>query len=244
MLRVLLVDDYEPWRAFAASMLQNQTELRIVGEATDGSEAVQIAQQIRPDLILLDIGLPKLNGLEAARRIRELCPRSKIVVVSENCSRDFAEAALRTGAGGYVVKSSAASELLPAIAAVLEGKQFISPRLAGRTLGDEEHGHTGSPPLLNVEHHEIRFYANDAALVDDFASFLEPSAQKGHTVIVIATESHCTDIRRRLQARGLDTSIAVQQKRYIGLDVADAHLPFIEQAIKAATGEGLHIAVG
>jgi len=238
------VDDYTPWRVFVASMLQNQPKLGIVGEATDGLEAVQIAQQLQPDLVMLDIGLPKLNGLEAARRIRELCPLAKILVVSENRTRDIVEEALRAGAGGYVIKSFAAGELLSAIAAVLEGNRFISAHLTGPPTGDKEHEHTESPHRQNVEHHEIRFYANDAALVDDFASFLEPSAKKGHAVIVIATESHRNDILRRLQADGLDTSIAVQQKRYIGLDVADSHLSLIEQAIKAATEKGLHVAVG
>ena len=89
---------------------------------------------MQPDLILLDIGLPSLNGIEAARRIREVSSTSKILFVSENRSPDLAEEALNTGAGGYVVKSDAAGELLPAVKAVLEGRRFLSATLAGHFL--------------------------------------------------------------------------------------------------------------
>src|SRR5436190_24327875 len=99
-------------------MLQRQPELQIIGAVFDGLEVVQQAQELHPDLILLDIGLPTINGIEAARRIRESAPQSKILFVSENRSLDIAEEALSTGAG-YVVKSDAASELLPAIKAIL-----------------------------------------------------------------------------------------------------------------------------
>src|ERR1700758_3325337 len=129
--RTLLIDDYEPWRRFLCSSLQKETELQVIGEAADGLEAVQKAEELQPDLILLDIGLPTLNGIEAARRVREVSPTSKILFVSENRSPDIAEEALGTGAGGYVVKSDARSELLPAVKAVLEGERFISGSLAG-----------------------------------------------------------------------------------------------------------------
>ena len=104
--------------------------MRIVGRASDGLAAVRNAEQLHPDLILLDIGLPSLNGIEAARRIREVSPSSKILFVSENRSVDLVEKALSTGAEGYVVKADARSELLPAIKMVLEGKRFISASLA------------------------------------------------------------------------------------------------------------------
>lgn len=106
-IRILVVDDYKPWRGFVYSTLQKQAELQVIGEASDGLEAVEKAQELQPDLILLDIGLPTLNGIEAARRIREVSPESKILFVTENRSCDIAEEALRTGAGGYVVKSDA-----------------------------------------------------------------------------------------------------------------------------------------
>ena len=134
IIRVLVVDDYEPWRRFERSTLLANEQLQIVGECSDGDEAIQKAEELQPDLILLDIGLPALNGIEAARRIRQVSPNSKILFVSENRSPDIAEQALSTGAGGYVVKSNGASELLPAIKAVLEGKRFISASLAGHFL--------------------------------------------------------------------------------------------------------------
>jgi len=105
--------------------------LQIICEVSDGLEAVQKAEELQPDLVLLDIGLPNLNGIEAARRIRELSPKSRILFVSEDRSWDIAGEALRTGANGYVVKSDAASELLPAVEAVLQGKQFVSSGLIG-----------------------------------------------------------------------------------------------------------------
>jgi DNA-binding NarL/FixJ family response regulator len=131
---ILVVDDYEPWLRFVSTTLREQPELEVVAQVSDGLEAVQQAERLQPDIILLDIGLPTLNGIEAARRIREVSPTSKILFVSENRSPDIAEEALSTGAGGYVVKSEAGSELLPAVKAVLEGKRFISASLAGHFL--------------------------------------------------------------------------------------------------------------
>ena len=117
-VRVLLVDDYEPWRQFVCSVLQKRPELEIVGEVADGLEAVQQAGELHPDVILLDIGLPTLNGIEAARRLRRISPDSKILFVSQESSADVVQEALSTGARGYVVKTNA-SDLLSAMNAVL-----------------------------------------------------------------------------------------------------------------------------
>lgn len=117
-VRVLLVDDYEPWRQFVCSVLQNRPELEIVGEIADGLEAVQQAGELHPDVILLDIGLPSLNGIEAARRLRRISPNSKILFVSQESSADVVQEALSTGACGYAVKANA-SDLLSAMNAVL-----------------------------------------------------------------------------------------------------------------------------
>ena len=129
-IRVLVVDDYEPFRRFICSTLGQKLELQIVAEALDGLEAVHKAEELQPNLIVLDVGLPTLNGIEAARRIRKLSPNSKILFVSQESSADTAQEALALGALGYVVKSHAGSELLAAVEAVLEGRQFISSGLA------------------------------------------------------------------------------------------------------------------
>ena len=123
-VRILLVDDFKPWRRFASLLLQGKPELQVVGEASDGLEAVQKAAELKPDLILMDIGLPTLNGIEAARQIRELAPESKIIFVSQESSADVVQEALSLGALGYVVKGQAVSDLLAAVDAVMSGKKF------------------------------------------------------------------------------------------------------------------------
>ena len=131
-VRVLVVEDFEPFRQFIASTLQKNPELQVICEVSDGFEAVQKAQELQPDLIVLDIGLPTLNGIEAARRIRKLSPESKILFMSQESSADAVQTALGLGAQGYVVKAHAGSELLTAVEAVLQGNQFVGTGLSGR----------------------------------------------------------------------------------------------------------------
>ena len=131
MVRILVVDDFAPWREHVRSILQRQPQYKVVGEAADGFEGVEKSEILQPELILLDVGLPKLNGIEAAREIQERAPMSKVLFVTENRSRKVARDALRTNALGYLVKSDGASELLRAVQAVLQGKEFISKSLNG-----------------------------------------------------------------------------------------------------------------
>jgi DNA-binding NarL/FixJ family response regulator len=127
--RILLVEDFEPLLRYEISLLQENPEWQIIGEATDGLEAVQKAEALRPDVILLDIGLPKLNGIEAARQIRVIIPGSQIIFVSQESSAEVVTEALSFGARGYVLKVRAGSDLLVAIEAVLGGGQFVSSGL-------------------------------------------------------------------------------------------------------------------
>jgi DNA-binding NarL/FixJ family response regulator len=124
--RIILVDDFKPWRRFVAGLLQKNPDWEIVGEASDGLEAIQKAEEFQPDLIVLDVGLPKLNGIEAATSIRKVAPGSKILFLSENRDSDIAATALGAGGHGYAVKSDGADELLVAVEAVLHGKRFVS----------------------------------------------------------------------------------------------------------------------
>jgi len=131
-VRILVVDDYEPWRRWVCSELRKR-QIHVVGEASDGLEALRKAQALEPTVILLDIGLPELNGIEAATRIRQSAPAAKIIFLTREDDADVVKHALSTGAKGYVLKEEARTELLCAVEAVVEGKRFVSSRLAIET---------------------------------------------------------------------------------------------------------------
>jgi DNA-binding NarL/FixJ family response regulator len=135
---IVIVDDFGPWRRFIHSVIQRQPRYRVTGEAWDGLQAVDKAKDLQPDLILMDVGLPTISGIEAARRILKASPAMKILFVSENRSWEIAEEALRAGGYGFVVKSDAESDLLPALETVLNGEQFISSSL--RPHKPRDHG--------------------------------------------------------------------------------------------------------
>lgn len=123
---ILIVDDSKAFRQFAAAALQQGDEFQVVGEAANGLEGVQMADELRPHVVLLDIGLPRLNGIEACRLIRKCAPESRVVFLSAQTDLDVVNAALDTGASGYVQKGRAARDLLPAVRAALNGMQFVS----------------------------------------------------------------------------------------------------------------------
>ncbi len=124
--RVLVVEDYEPFRRLIRSVLAKKRQLQIVGEASDGLQAVKKAEELQPDLILLDIGLPTINGIEVACRISRLLPAARILFVSQHNDPDVVTAALSNGAKGYVLKENAVTDLLPAVEAALRGDRFVS----------------------------------------------------------------------------------------------------------------------
>lgn len=128
-LDVLIVEDFTPFRHFIRSTLAIREDLKVIGEVSDGQEAVEKAAELKPDLILLDIGLPTLNGIEAAKRIRELSPESKIIFLTQESSPEVVQMALNLGAWGYVRKMTAGSDLLAAVDAVLKGRRFVSSGL-------------------------------------------------------------------------------------------------------------------
>ena len=130
-VRILLVDDHEPFRRFVASALHDRPNLHVIGEAGDGFEAVRQAEALQPDLILLDIGLPGLNGIGAARRMGELAPNARIIFLTQESSTDMVREALSLGAWGYLIKVQAGKELLVAVEMVMQGKRFVSSGLDG-----------------------------------------------------------------------------------------------------------------
>jgi len=129
LIRILVVDDFEPWRNFVCSTLQSEPGLQVIGEVSDGSEAVQKAEELKPDLVLLDIGLPTLNGIEAAKRIHQIVPEARILFLTQNNDLDVLRTAMTNGARGYILKMDAEGELIRAIVAVMRGEKFVSKRL-------------------------------------------------------------------------------------------------------------------
>ena len=233
-----MVEDSEEFRKFICATLGERPELQVVGQCADGLQALQRADELQPDLILLDIGLPSLHGIEVARQSRKLSPKSKILFVSQESSADVVREALGTGAHGYVLKIDAGSELLKGVNAVLRGDQFVS-RFASHDFAgasdavafQEFRTHGAIEPLrLNTKtarRHNVGFYSDDASLLDGFTRFIGAALKSGSAAIVIATESHRDSLLLRLQAHGLDIGAAIEQGRYISLDAAETLSTFM-----------------
>lgn len=212
----------------------------VIGVALDGLEAVLKTEALQPDLILLDIGLPKLDGIEAARRIRNAASECRILFVSQEFDFDVARAALSAGGHAYVVKSDAEDELIVAIEAVMMGKRYVSRKLAGHAFGDvgdvqaagqlrREALIAAAPSLTGKigRRHEAQFYGDDASFVDGFTPFVSAALNAGNAAIVVATEPHRERILQKLQANGLDIPSAINQGRYIALDAAETLSTFM-----------------
>jgi DNA-binding NarL/FixJ family response regulator len=239
-VRILVVDDFAAWRRFVIAKLRENRNMRVICVASDGLEAVLKAEELQPDLILLDIGLPKLDGIGAARRIREVAPGSKILFLSQELDLDVARAALNVGGNGYVVKSDAEDELFAAVEEVMRGKLFVSRRLADHTLTDpqaagqlrREEPTASSAARILVRRevgrcHEAQFYSDGSLFLDGFTRFIGTALRARKAVIVIVTESHRASLLQRLQADGLDIRAAISEGRYVALDAVDTISKFM-----------------
>ena len=213
--RILIVDDFADFRRFISSTLQQRPGLQIVGEACDGLEALEKARELQPDLILLDLGIPKLNGLETAKRLPLFAPNAKILFISQETSPDIVQEALRSGGRGYVIKVRAVRDLLLAIDAVLQGEEFVSRDL-------EISGGTDVQTPLS---HEILFCSDETTLLDGLTRFIASALGAGNPAIVWATELHRDSLVQRLGAEGVDIDMAIKQGIYIAADSAETADP-------------------
>jgi DNA-binding NarL/FixJ family response regulator len=135
-IRVLVVDDFEPFQDFVCSTLEKKSQFQVICKAQDGLEAVRLARKLKPDLIVIDVGLPKVHGIEAIRQIREDLPKSIVLFVSQDSDADVVQRTFEVGGKGYVLKSQAGSDLLPALEAVLQGERFVSGGLGEHEFTD------------------------------------------------------------------------------------------------------------
>jgi two-component system, NarL family, nitrate/nitrite response regulator NarL len=204
--RILVVDDHEPWRRFACTALAVEQRLRVIGQASDGFDGVRKAQELQPDLVLLDVGLPGINGLQVAIRIAVVSPSSKILFLSLDRNVDIVRAALRIGYG-YVLKVDAGKELLPAVTAVLRGDSFVSRGIRETTALPSEH--------------TVHLYSDDESMLEKLTTILVTSLRDGQSAVGFVIKSHRDDLRRRLQITGIDVDRTLRDRQLTILDAAE-----------------------
>ena len=206
-LRILVVEDHAAFRRITCEALQRRAEYEIF-EAADGKEALQKVEELQPDLILLDINLPKLHGFEVAARIGGLAPQAKLLFMSQESSSDIVEHAFHLGGLGYIHKQCAGTDLFPAIDAVLNGQRFVSSSVAfSESIG-----------LRAPHRHEILFCPDDAALVDGLTRFIAAALNASDGAFVLATESHRHRLLQRLRTQGVDIDGAIERGTYLSFD--------------------------
>jgi len=207
-LKILVVDDYDPFRRLVCAALQDMAGTHAITQSADGLDAVTKAEALQPEIVLLDVGLPTIDGLEAARRIRTVAPDARIVFISVESDQEVIEEAFRSGANGYVRKPLASSDLIHAVEAVVNGDTFLSGGLA-------------LDPARGDRRHEVVFHSNDGALVDSFGRFVARSLRADGSAIVMGTRSHNEALAKWLKTVGIDADETARQGRYFPLDADD-----------------------
>ena len=210
-LRVLVVEDHAPFRSMICKLLQQRPDLRIVGEAADGLDAIHQAAALRPDVVVLDIGLPKLNGLDVAGRLRTLIPNAKLMFVTIESSLEVVEQAFSTGAHGYVYKPRALRDAVPVLDAIMRGGRFVSGGLARIAQGDS----------LASHRHHLLFWSDQAVVVDALSHFIATALSVGNTAIAIVTRDRDECVRRSLHAANVDIDLAKREGRYVPLVISE-----------------------
>ena len=206
--KVLIAEDFEPFRQFIRRELQQHGDFETV-EVGDGLAAVDRAREWRPHLVLIDIGLPRLNGIGAAQQIRVLCPESKMVFLTQESSPEIVQAALGAGAQAYIRKIRAHDYLLDTIDTVLGASR------------------TDDPPAIGTNHrhpspgHHAHVYADDGALLDSLEHFVASALMAHDAALVMATAPHLRMLLDRLQRVGIDVDGAIDRGTFRPFDAAE-----------------------
>ena len=196
-LRVLLVDDHVLVRAGIRTLLDQLSGVTVVAEASDGREALQLAAAHHPDLAILDVAMPVLNGLETTSRLQRQFPDIRVLVLSMHANEEYVQQAFRAGAAGYLLKKSAVAELEAAIRAVQSGKSYLSPALAQRTSAPPPSGEPARSPLerLTSRQREILQLIAESRTTKEIAAELGVSAK--------TVEFHRAELMKRLNLRDI-----------------------------------------
>ena len=212
-IRVLVVDDFEKVRQFLCSKIAKRPSFMVVGQAGNGVEAIAQAKQLQPDIVLLDVGLPKLDGIKAARQIASCSPGSHIIYISANRELEIVEACLQAGGRGYVLKSDLENDFWPAVEAALRGDTFLSSSVSAADRPARQEKSSG---------HHMVVCLNHAALVAQYAAWVAPALKRGSPVIVVADEAHQRGVQNVLREHGLDVEAAIRGREYRYLNPSKA----------------------
>lgn len=194
-IRVLLADDHRMVRQGFRRILQGEDDMDVVGEAGNGREAVEMARAMKPDVVVMDVTMPELNGIEATRRIREISPFIRVVALSVHRDGIYVREIVRAGAEGYILKESGDTELISAVRAVAEGNSYLSPDVAGAVLRDYRKHATNPIDLLSSREREVLQQIAEGKTNKDIAASLKLS--------VYTVDGHRTRIMDKL---GLHTT--------------------------------------
>src|SRR5688572_1288411 len=206
---ILVVEDHAAVRKSICFQLGEWPEVRVIGEAADGLEAVQLVSDLQPDLVLLDIGLPSLGGMEVARLIRSTVPSVKVVFVSMESSPDIVRQAFGVGAVGYVNKLHLQNDLRTALQAAVSGRQFAS-------------NDAKVNPVIAPSQHDAQFYFDEPGLVQSVTRFVAAALNSANPAVLIATEPHREAIYQQLKNAAFDVDGAVQRGTYVSMDADNA----------------------
>ena len=199
-IRILLADDHQLMRGGLRLMIAQQPDLIVAGEASDGREAVALAKSLKPDEVVMDVGMPNLNGIEAAQQIVRSQPEIAVIMLSMHSDESYVLRALKAGARGYLLKDSAESDLIKAVHAVAGGKSFFSPAVSKVLLDDyvrklKRTGAEDAYDLLTPREREIFQLIAEGKSNKDVANLLNVS--------VYTVETHRSNIMQKLNLRGI-----------------------------------------
>jgi two-component system, NarL family, response regulator NreC len=211
-IRVLLADDHQLMRSGVRLMLERQADLEVVGEASDGRGAVALAKTLKPDVVVMDIGMPSLNGIEAAHQMTEERPELAVMILSMHADESYVLRALRAGARGYLLKDSAEADLTRAVHVVAGGKSFFSPAVSKLLLDDyvrklKRSGTDDPYDLLTPREREVLQLVAEGKSNKDIANLLNLS--------VYTVESHRSNLMEKLHLNGLPELILFAVRRGI-----------------------------
>src|SRR6056297_1479778 len=209
MIRIILADDHKITRDGLRALLERQSDMRVVGEAANGREAVRLAMDLAPDVVVMDISMPELNGIEATRQIRGVLPDTKVIALSMYADRRYVVGMLKAGVSGYLLKNCAFDELVSAIEAVTNNESFLSPRIADTVMKDYTHileqDETAGVSALSAREREVLQLVAEGLSTRQIAERIHVSVK--------TVETHRQQIMKKLNAKSVAelTKIALRE---------------------------------